>query len=56
MMPEERLGLLPELLALASLMETPGLPMDPEGLVRDSMGEALELKELTEEHFGNRSG
>jgi len=38
------------------LVETPGLPTDPEGLVRDSVEEALELKELTEEHFGNPSG
>jgi len=56
MTPEERLGLLPELLALTNSEETLGLPTDPEGLIRDSAGEALEPKELTEEHFGNRSG
>ena len=56
MTPKEILGLLPELLTLANSMEIPNSPIDPEGLVRDGEREALYLKELAEEHFGNHSG
>ena len=56
MTPEERLGLLPELLALANSVEILSSLTDPEGLVGDSEREALDPKELVEEHFGNRSG
>ena len=56
MTPEERLELLPKLLALAKSGEIPNLPTDPEGHARGSEAEALDLKELAEENFGNCSG
>jgi len=56
MTPEERLELLPKLLALAKSGEIPSSPTDPEGHVGGSEAEALDLKKLVEEHFGNRSG
>ena len=56
MTPEERLELLPELLALAKSGEIPNSPTDPKGHIRGSKAEALDPKELAEEHFGNRSG
>ena len=53
MMPKERLGLLPKLLAVAEVTEVPSPPMDLERLAEQSLDEGLMVEELSKEDFGS---
>jgi hypothetical protein len=56
MTPEERLGLLPKLLALTEAAEVPNPTTDLEGPAEESLNKELTAKEVSREDFGNRSG
>jgi len=56
MTSEERLGLLPELLALAEAIEIPSPSIDFERPVKGSLDEGLTAKEPSKRDFGSRSG
>jgi len=56
MTPGERLGLLPELLALAEATETLSPSTDFERLADEVLEEGLIIKKLSKENFGDRSG